>query len=173
MMPQRTILNALVDAGITVTAIGKVNDIFAGSGISQSHPTTSNSEGTPIIAQLWNDGRGDLIFANLVDFDMLFGHRRDVAGYAGALEEFDDWLGTFLSQVKPDDLVITTADHGNDPTFRGTDHTREEVPLFVIYRGGSRDLGTRQTFADVAATLAEYFRLKRWDAGSSFLDQCS
>jgi phosphopentomutase len=118
-------------------------------------------------------GVDGLIFANLVDFDMLFGHRRDVTGYAGALEEFDQWLGNFLPRVQADDLVIITADHGNDPTFRGTDHTREEVPLFVLYREQSRDLGRRQTFADVAATLAEFFGLERWIAGTSFLDQHS
>jgi phosphopentomutase len=88
---------------------------------------------------------------------MLFGHRRDAAGYARALQEFDAWLGGFLPQIKPDDLVIITADHGNDPTFHGTDHTREQVPLFVLHQNETRDLGTRETLADVAATLAEFF----------------
>jgi phosphopentomutase len=126
-----------------------------------------------VIDQLWDNGDDGLIFANLVDFDMLFGHRRDVLGYARALEEFDQWLGTFLPRVKPDDLVIITADHGNDPTFRGTDHTREEVPLFVLHQSQSRELGTRETFADVAATVAEFFAVERWNAGTSLLDQCS
>ena len=173
IMPPRTVLNALRDAGIAVTAVGKINDIFAGNGIGQSYPTASNREGIVAIDQLWNNGVDGLIFANLVDFDMLFGHRRDVTGYAGALEEFDQWLGNFLPRVQADDLVIITADHGNDPTFRGTDHTREEVPLFVLYREQSRDLGKRQTFADVASTLAEFFGLERWIAGTSFLDQHS
>ncbi len=105
---------------------------------------------------------------------MLFGHRRDVAGYAAALREFDLWLGTFLERVLPDDLVIITADHGNDPTFRGTDHTREEVPLLVLDGGESRDLGTRESFADVAATLAEFFKLpEAWPIGESFLAPCT
>jgi phosphopentomutase len=119
------------------------------------------------IDQFWKGGRDGLIFANLVDFDMLFGHRRDVAGYARALGEFDQWLGTFLPRVHPDDLVIITADHGNGPTFRGTDHTREEVPLFVLHRGQSRELGTRESFADVAATVADYFEIERWPVGTS------
>jgi phosphopentomutase len=171
MMPPATILNALHDAGRTVTGVGKISDIFAGSGISQSYPTASNREGMQVIDQLWKESRDGLIFANLVDFDILFGHRRDVAGYARALKEFDRWLGTFLSRVKSDDLVIITADNGNDPIYRGTDHTREEVPLFVLNGAKSQDLGTRRTFADVAATLAQYFKLLEYcPAGASFLD---
>ncbi len=173
MMPPRTILNTLIDARINVSAIGKINDIFAGSGISESHPTASNLEGMRAIDRLWQEGREGLIFANLVDFDMVFGHRRDVNGYARALEEFDQWLGDFLPRVQSNDLMIITADHGNDPTFRGTDHTREEVPLFAIHRGAARDLATRETFADVAATLAEFFQLKRWHVGSPFLNRSS
>ncbi len=112
------------------------------------------------IDELWQERLDGLIFANLVDFDMLFGHRRDVAGYANALCEFDAWLGVFLPRILPNDLVIITADHGNDPTFRGTDHTREEVPLFVRHGGQGRALGTRSTFADVASSLAKYFGLR-------------
>ena len=123
------------------------------------------------VAQLWHEGDRGLIFANLVDFDMLFGHRRDVAGYARALAEFDAWLGEFLATITADDLVIITADHGNDPTFRGTDHTREQVPLFVIDGAPPRDLGARQTFADVAATLADYFGIGGWPSGTSFLSR--
>ena len=101
---------------------------------------------------------------------MLFGHRRDVVGYANALREFDDWLGGFLPRILPNDLVIITADHGNDPTFHGTDHTREEVPLFVLHDEENRDLGIRQTFADVAASLAQFFALPTTGSvGSSFL----
>ena len=122
------------------------------------------------ITQLWNMETEGFFFANLVDFDMLFGHRRDVQGYAHALREFDDWLGDFLPGILPNDLVIITADHGNDPTFRGTDHTREEVPLFVLHGNETRDLGTRETFADVAATLADFFELAApWPVGKSFL----
>lgn len=164
--PPRTILDE-----IPATGIGKISDIFAGRGIARSFPTASNRAGMERIAQLWTTETDGLFFANLVDFDMLYGHRRDVAGYAQALREFDEWLGTFLLRILPNDLVIITADHGNDPTFRGTDHTREEVPLFVLHQGEGRDLGTRETFADVAATLAEFFQLPEpWPVGKTFLN---
>ena len=170
MLPPRTVLNALSDAGVPVHGVGKIRDIFAGSGIAHSTLTTSNADGMAAIDTLWSTLRHGLLFANLVDFDMLFGHRRDVAGYARALVECDAWLGGFIGRVKPEDLVIITADHGNDPTWRGTDHTREEVPLLVLHGGCSADLGTRETFADVAATLAEFFALAEpWAVGKSFL----
>ncbi len=168
--PPPTILNAISEGGAEVIGVGKINDIFAGEGVTQSHPTSSDEEGMERISTLWSQLNNGLVFANLVDFDMLFGHRRDVAGYAQALREFDSWLGTFVGQITSEDLVIITADHGNDPTFRGTDHTREEVPLFVLHGGESRDLGTRATFADVAASLAEFFGLTSgWPVGTSFL----
>ena len=168
MLPPRTVLNALADAGHAVHGIGKISDIFAGSGITASTPTTNNAEGMATIARLGTAHRG-LIFANLVDFDMLFGHRRDVAGYAKALREFDRWLPSFLETIAPDDLVIITADHGNDPTWRGTDHTREEVPLLVMHGGKSAPLGTRGSFADIAATLVEFFSLSAWPVGESVI----
>lgn len=172
MKPPRTVLNAIADRGIPVKGVGKISDIFADEGVTESFSTSTNREGMKRIAELWAKETGTaFIFANLVDFDMLFGHRRDVGGYARALEEFDVWLGDFLPQIRPDDLVIITADHGNDPTFRGTDHTRERVPLFVLHRGESKDLGTRETFADVAATLADYFNVPGgWPTGCSFLN---
>ena len=170
MRPPPTILNAIAGAGFPVVGIGKISDIFAGEGITESHPTISNIDGMKKIDQLWATTEHGLIFINLVDFDMTFGHRRDTAGYANALLEFDQWLGTFTSSVSDDDLVIITADHGNDPTFRGTDHTREQVPLLVMHKGESRDLGTRKTFADVAASLAAFFELSEaWSVGTSFL----
>ncbi len=168
MLPPRTVLNALADSGRAVHGIGKISDIFAGSGITASTPTASNAEGMAAILREWPT-LGGLLFANLVDFDMHFGHRRNVTGYANALREFDRWLPTFLASVSPEDLVIITADHGNDPTWRGTDHTREEVPLLVLHDGKSTPLGTRPTFADVAATLAEFFDLSAWSGASSFL----
>jgi phosphopentomutase len=171
MQPPRTVLDAISEAGLPVIGVGKISDIFAGSGVTESLPTASNAEGMQRIAELWRERRDGFIFANLVDFDMLFGHRRDVAGYAKALEEFDRWLGNFLPQIESDDLVIITADHGNDPTFRGTDHTREQVPLFALDGSEPRDLGTRETFADVAASLADYFALPPWHAGTSFLNR--
>jgi phosphopentomutase len=171
MRPPRTILNTLTEKGFPVSGVGKIADIFANQGITKSHPTTSNRDGMERISDLWNTRQGGLVFANLVDFDMLHGHRRDIAGYARALEEFDHWLGNFIPKISPDDLVVITADHGNDPTFRGTDHTREEVPLFVLHKGDSRSLGTRSTFADVAAALSDYFELPQpWPIGTSFLE---
>lgn len=170
MVPPPTILNALSDAGRSVHGVGKISDIFAGSGMTDSTPTASNAEGMRVIEDLWTDFDDGLVFANLVDFDMLFGHRRNVAGYAQALVEFDAWLGTFLPQIDEDDLVILTADHGNDPTWRGTDHTREEVPLLVLHRNIAAPLGTRRTFADIAASLGEFFQLREsWPTGTSFI----
>lgn len=169
MPPPRTVLNAISERGVAVKGVGKISDIFAGEGVAESSPTATNQEGMGRITELWQQQETAFIFANLVDFDLLFGHRRDVAGYARALKEFDLWLGTFLPQIAEDDLVIITADHGNDPTFRGTDHTREQVPLFVMHGREARALGTRETFADVAATLAEYFRVPGgWPSGCSF-----
>ena len=168
-IPPRTILNALADASLPVHGVGKISDIFAASGLTHSTPTTSNAAGMAVLDTLWAEKTDGLIFANLVDFDMHFGHRRDVPGYARALAEFDTWLATFLPKVAPDDLLIITADHGNDPTAPGTDHTREEVPLLVHHADRAADLGTRATFADVAASLGAFFGLAdRWP-GESFL----
>lgn len=172
MEPPHTILNAIGDSGRAVIGIGKINDIFAGEGITESFPTDGNEDGMQRIADEWARLEAGLVFANLVDFDMLYGHRRDLAGYAQALAQFDQWLGKFMLQIRPDDLVIITADHGNDPTFRGTDHTREQVPLFVLHQNESRVLGVRQTYADVAATLADYFELAEgWTVGESFFSK--
>jgi len=172
MEPPRTVLNAISEQNIPVIGVGKISDIFVGQGVRQSFPTNDNADGMKRISDTWEGLGTGLVFANLVDFDMLHGHRRDVAGYARALEQFDLWLGEFIPNISPDDLVIITADHGNDPTYAGTDHTREQVPLFVLPRRETADLGTRGTFADVAATLSEYFQLAdRWSIGTSFLDK--
>jgi phosphopentomutase len=171
MKPPGTVLKAIQDTGMDVIGVGKIADIFAGEGVTKSHPTSSNAEGMKRIGELWAETTEGLIFANLVDFDMLYGHRRDVFGYAEILAEFDRWLGDFLSAVLPNDLVVITADHGNDPSFRGTDHTREQVPLFVMHNRESRNLGTRSTYADVAASLNEFFQISEpWPVGISFLD---
>jgi phosphopentomutase len=170
MEPPRTILNAISDENLPVIGVGKISDIFAGQGITDSFPTNDNADGMKRIDDIWRTLGKGLVFANLVDFDMHHGHRRDVAGYAAALEEFDRWLGAFIPQVRPADLVMITADHGNDPTYPGTDHTREQVPLLVMHKGAARNLGTRETFADVAATLGDYFALAEpWSIGTSFL----
>ncbi|HRJ73243.1 MAG TPA: phosphopentomutase [Terrimicrobiaceae bacterium] len=159
LVPPRTVLNELCDAGISVTGVGKISDIFAASGLSASHPTSSNAHGMRTIDALWSRREPGLIFANLVDFDMLYGHRRDPAGYARALAEFDSWLGRFLPGIRDDDLVIITADHGNDPTWRGTDHTREQVPLFVLHGGVRENLGRMTGFGQVASRLRTAFGL--------------
>jgi phosphopentomutase len=170
MQPPGTVLSAIADAGFPTIGVGKISDIFAGQGITESHPASSNREGMGRIDELWSKTSRGLIFCNLVDFDMIYGHRRDVNGYAMALSEFDEWLGPLIDKISPEDLLIITADHGNDPTFRGTDHTREQVPLFVMHNRESRDLGTRSTFADVAASLGDFFQLpKPWPVGTSFL----
>jgi phosphopentomutase len=170
MKPPETVLDAIIDDGQAVIGVGKISDIFAGQGISRSIPTASNAEGMRRIGENWEALKDGLLFANLVDFDMLYGHRRDVAGYAGVLAEFDEWLGQFMAKILPADLVIITADHGNDPTFRGTDHTREQVPLFALHERETRNLGVRETYADIAATLGEYFELPGgWTTGRSFL----
>jgi phosphopentomutase len=169
MRPPPTVLDAVKEAGLPVIGIGKTADLFAEQGITASNPTGSNREGMGWTEAIWPSLEAGLVFTNLVDFDTVFGHRRDVAGYAAALAEFDAWLDGFLPLCREDDLVILTADHGNDPTFRGTDHTREEVPLLVRHRGRGDALGTRDGFGDVAVTLAEFFRLEARLPGRSFL----
>ena len=156
LMPGETVLNRLQAAGVTTIGVGKIEDIFAGSGISESHPTKSNAEGMQMIGQLWREPREEphFIFANLVDFDSLYGHRRDPEGYARCLQEFDEWLGKFIEQVLPGDLVILTADHGNDPYHQGTDHTREQVPVLTLGMGRELEDGT---FSDVARWVEERF----------------
>lgn len=160
LLPPPTVLNALQDAGIPVVGVGKISDIFAASGVSVSHPTRSNAHGMETIEKLWSEKKPGLIFANLVDFDMLFGHRRDVAGYARALEEFDLWLASFLPQIGQDDLLIITADHGNDPTWTGSDHTRERVPVFIKHGARNENLGDVGSFAFVAEELRKAFGLR-------------
>lgn len=155
LMPPPTVLNRLSDAGVRTIGVGKISDIFAGSGIDESHPTSSNADGMATIERLWEqaDGTPQLIFANLVDFDMLYGHRRDPEGYARALLEFDAWLSNFLGKIG-DDFLIITADHGNDPYHHGTDHTRERVPLLTL---NAPEAPTTCTFHEVADLLRQYF----------------
>jgi phosphopentomutase len=161
LVPPPTLLNELHDAGVPVTGIGKISDIFAGIGLSASHPTPSNADGMDTIDRLWEQDSPGFLFANLVDFDMLYGHRRDVDGYARALEEFDLWLGGFLPGIRADDLVLITADHGNDPTWRGTDHTRERVPLFQPGPAPGGTLGLIDGFGFVADAVRQRFALAR------------
>jgi phosphopentomutase len=170
LVPPRTVLNAISEAGMVVEGIGKIPDLFARSGVTHGHPARRNGEAFEAIERIWDRTHDGLVFANLAEFDR-HGHARDVAGYARALAEFDAWLGGFLPKVGREDLLIITADHGNDPAFRGTGHTREELPLLAHYDGLTGPLGTRETLADVAATLSEFFRLKEpWRCGRSFLN---
>lgn len=156
LMPGETVLNRLQAKGVETIGVGKIFDIFAGSGISESHPTKSNAEGMAAVDRLWAEKRAHphFVFVNLVDFDSLYGHRRDPEGYANCLREFDAWLGGFLPNIEPGDLVILTADHGNDPYHPGTDHTREQVP--ALARGANPPLADG-VFADVARWVERYF----------------
>jgi phosphopentomutase len=169
--PHPTLLDRLVDAGVTVTAIGKIADLFAGRGITRKMPTPSDAAGVDSILAVMGQETAGLIFANLVDFDTQFGHRNDVAGYAANLERFDRRLGEVLALANDDDLLVITADHGNDPTTPSTDHSREHVPLLVTgprVRAGL-DLGTRDTFADLGQTIADNFGIGPLGHGRSFL----
>jgi len=171
--PRDTLLDLLTRQGIPVVSIGKVRDLFAGRGIARAIPTKSDSEGVDrLIDIIRSDGSG-LVFINLVDFDTLYGHRNDVEGYANNLERFDERLGHVLPALRESDLLIITADHGNDPTTPSTDHSREHVPILVA---GSRvragvSLGTRSTFADLGQTLAANFGVGPLAFGTSFLEE--
>jgi phosphopentomutase len=166
-----TVLDRLTAAGVAVTAIGKVNDLFAGRGITEAHPTKSDDDGMDCVERQMAGQDHGLIFANLVDFDTLYGHRNDVAGYAANLERFDARLSRVLPKLRPDDLLIITADHGNDPTTPSTDHSREYVPLLVVGEKAKKgvDLGTRSTFADLGQTIAAIFGIPGLANGESFL----
>jgi phosphopentomutase len=169
--PGETLLDALAKAGIPRAGVGKVDDLFAGRSITSKH-TASNAEGIRGIKDWLSAAESGLLFANLVDFDQLFGHRNDVAGFYGALREFDAALPSITSRLKEDDLLFITADHGNDPTTPSTDHARERVPLLAAgMRVVPRDLGERQTFSDLGATVAEWFDLSFRGRGESFLSE--
>jgi phosphopentomutase len=173
-LPSETILDVLTRNGIPVTAVGKIEDIFAHSGITASFHTGSNRESQAKMMELIASVSSGLIIANFIDFDMLYGHRRDAAGYAKALEEVDAFIGNFIYRLGNKDILIITADHGNDPTFKGTDHTREYVPVLLcteetIKKESGIFLGIRQGFYDVAQTIAAYFDLPAMPYGKSML----
>jgi phosphopentomutase len=167
-----TLLDRLTRAGVAVLSIGKVNDLFAGRGIARSIPTVSDSDGIDRLIESMREAQQGLIFVNLVDFDTQYGHRNDSRGYADNLERFDERLGPILDALEPDDLLIVTADHGNDPSTPSTDHSREYVPLLIagarVRRGV--DIGTRRTFADLGQTLARNFDVPDLPHGTSFLE---
>ncbi|WP_214847888.1 phosphopentomutase [Exiguobacterium sp. s193] len=168
----RTVMNELETAGFDVISLGKIADIFDGEGVTDAIRTKSNMDGMDqLVGQLERDFTG-LCFLNLVDFDALFGHRRDPQGYGDALEEFDARLPEVFERMREDDLLIITADHGNDPIHAGTDHTREYVPLLAYQKSEvANNLGTRATFADLGATVAENFGVKMPAHGKSFLTE--
>lgn len=172
--PHPTVMNQLQDAGLDCIGIGKISDIYDGEGITRTVKTTDNMDGVDKLLQVLQEPFRGLAFINLVDFDSKFGHRRDPEGYGRALEEFDRRLPQILKLVGQEDLLIITADHGNDPTYKGTDHTREYVPLLVwspSLREPGASLGVRDTFSDVGATVAANFGLDAPRHGHSFLTE--
>lgn len=170
--PRTTMLDLLKESGLATISVGKIYDIFAGKSVSESNRTTSNTHGMEVTLDIQKRDFEGLCFVNLVDFDMKYGHRNDVAGYANAMSEFDVQLGEFLPDMRDDDVLIITADHGCDPSTPSTDHSREYVPMLICGKHIKQgvNLGTRQTFADVSATVLDYFGVgKRDTAGESFL----
>lgn len=168
-----TVMDAMVGAGRRVVTVGKIDDLFAGHGVSDAIHTKDNTEGEAVLLDLLKRPGEGLVFANLIDFDTQYGHRNDPAGFARALEQFDTVLGDLVGRLRGDEMIWVTADHGNDPTTPGTDHTREYTPLLVA---GPRvrdaaDLGTRASFADLGATVAEMFSVTMPRSGRSFLPE--
>lgn len=171
----RTVMNEMKDAGYAVIAVGKISDIFNGEGVTEAVRTSSNMDGVDKLIDVMKSDFEGMSFTNLVDFDALYGHRRDPIGYGNALQDFDARLPEIIGELKKDDLLIITADHGNDPVHSGTDHTREFVPLLVyspsFTSGGALPL--RETFSDIGATIAENFNVRMPEFGKSFLSLIS
>jgi phosphopentomutase len=167
--PRKTVLDAINEAEMSVISVGKISDIFAGRGITESHPTHSNREGMEEALRIQKTDFHGLCFVNLVDFDMLYGHRQDIFGYRRAIEEFDRFIPDFTENMREDDLLIITADHGCDPGDESTDHTREYVPLLIYSRDISpRSFGTRDGFGTVADTIASILGVEyRSECGKS------
>lgn len=168
-----TILDGLTAQGFKTIGIGKIEDIFARRGITIADHTKNNHDGIEAAIRFIRSGEGDFIFVNLVDFDMLYGHRNDYRGYGRAIEYFDTRLPEILNSLNPGDLLIITADHGCDPTYPGTDHTREYIPILAFAPGlsGGINLGTRESFADIGATAYAYITGTKWPVGKSFLQE--
>lgn len=171
--PTKSILNKLSDKGLSVISIGKIYDIFDGEGITKKLTSHSNKEGVDKILEVMNKNFTGLCFANLNDFDTLYGHRRDSQGYANAIEELDVEIPMMLNNLNNDDLLIITADHGNDPTYTGTDHTRENTPVIIYSRvfREPKNLPIMSTFADIGATIADNFEIDPPMIGESYLDK--
>ncbi len=170
--PEPTLLDILSENNITTIGVGKINDLFNYKGIKEQLLTKSNEEGCEQLLKFAGETKGSFIFANLVDFDVYFGHRNDPKGFAQKLKEFDQFLPGFLSKLDESDRLVITADHGNDPTTPSTDHSREYVPL-LFYRKGvqGKNLGVRKTFSDVAKTAADFFNVDNNLSGVSFLNE--
>ncbi|MBC1936112.1 phosphopentomutase [Listeria grandensis] len=169
----KTVMDHLKDGGLDSIAIGKISDIFDDEGVTRSIRTKSNMDGMDKFIDLLTEDFHGMSFLNLVDFDALFGHRRDPIGYGDALEAFDARLPEVFANMQEDDLLLITADHGNDPTYRGTDHTREYVPLLAYskqFKDGGKALDLRKTFSDLGATVADNFKVKMPEYGTSFLN---
>jgi len=169
--PKNNIVQAAFDAQIRTYSIGKIIDLFAEQGFSDYQKTKNNAEGIEVLLEVMDEVNNTFIFVNLIDTDQLFGHRLDPVGYAGSLKEFDETLPLILAKVNDDDLLIITGDHGNDPCSTSTDHSREFVPLLVypVNQAVEKNLGTRETFADIAATISDFFALNFASKGRSFL----
>ncbi len=169
----KTILDELKENNFDVIAVGKIADIFNNQGITEDVHIVSNMDGVDHTIRYIKENNNGLIFTNLVDFDAKFGHRRDVEGYKNAIEEFDLRVPEMIEAMNKDDILIISADHGNDPTYKGTDHTREMVPLLVYGENIKRNanLGIRNSFSDIAATIADYFKVNNIGNGVSFLDE--
>ena len=172
--PHTTMLDVLKKNNLATISVGKIYDIFAGKSVSECNRTTSNANGMEVTLDIQKRDFEGLCFVNLVDFDMKYGHRNDIVGYASAMTEFDRYLGEFLKNMRADDMLIITADHGCDPSTPSTDHSREYVPMIVCGDGikAGVDLGTRSTFADISATVLDYLGVNKEDtAGESFLSK--
>lgn len=169
--PGKTMLDVLKSSEYEVKAVGKIDDIFTGRGITESNHATGNDACQDAIIEFMKMDFSGLVFANLVDFDMLFGHRNNAQGYADALHRMDAWIPELMNLLKDDDIVIFTADHGCDPTTASTDHSREYIPILIYGNNVNRgvDIGTRSTFADIAATIMDYFSVENQGCGRSFL----
>ena len=169
--PQTTMLDQLKDAGKDVIAVGKIKDIFAGKGITESVYTTGNADGIRKTLEYMDQDFDGLLFVNLVDYDMLYGHRNDIDGYAKAITYFDEQLPDIMGKMREDDILMITADHGCDPGYTvSTDHSREYTPLLMYGKKlPAGNLGTRETFADIAATVLDYFKIEQKTRGTSML----
>ena len=170
---EETVMDFLKEDGYDVISVGKINDIFSAHGVTEAHKSKNNSHGMRITIDIAKKDFTGLCFVNLVDFDALWGHRRDPIGYGNEINIFDKYLGELMETVNDDDLIILTADHGNDPTWHGTDHTREQVPMLAYSKSftGHGKIPTGYTFANLGMTIAENFGTRKPKNGKSFLNK--